>query len=159
MAEEPVGENPAMYVTAIVIHHSLTKDSATVSWDAIRRYHTEVLGWSDCGYHYGLELVGDVYKVMNGRAPWIDGAHCKEEGMNRLSLGICLVGNFDLEPPPARLWQAALLFVRGLIIPKDIQPDRVFGHREFAPYKSCPGKMFDMEKFREELSRPPVDTK
>jgi hypothetical protein len=83
----------------IVIHHSLSPDGVTRDWDAIRRYHVETNGWNDIGYHAGIERVSGVLTTQKGRDDLVIGAHCKEIGMNSISIGICVVGNFDISPP------------------------------------------------------------
>ena len=134
----------------IIIHHSLTKDSETVSWDAIRRYHTEEMLWRDIGYHYGIERTGtDDYNIFAGRMMNEPGAHCKEMGMNRISLGICFVGNYDDENVPVEMWHLGIRLVKSLMDIFKIPAKHVKGHREFAGYKSCPGVNFDMGEFRE----------
>ena len=132
----------------IILHHSLTKDGQTVSWQAIRRYHMQEKGWRDIGYHFGIELINDHHEILVGRDLDQDGAHCV--GMNDRAIGICFVGNFDLAPPPADHWAAGVLFVRSLCRILMIPITNVVAHRDFAP-KSCPGKLFDMELFRRNL--------
>lgn len=133
---------------AIVIHHSLTEDGQTVSWGAIRRYHTQELGWRDIGYHYGIEMVGGSYEVLLGRMMNETGAHCKQEGMNYKSLGICFVGNFDEIEVPGDQWVVGIKLVTSLCEVLGIGVDKIYGHREFASYKSCPGTNFDIDVFR-----------
>lgn len=125
-----------------MLHHSLTKDGATVSWPAIRRYHKETMGWKDVGYHLGVELAGSHYEALVGRSLFEDGAHCKQGEMNRKAIGICLVGNFDKATPPAAQMEVLrdrllLPLMRGF----DIPPSKIVFHREYASYKSCPGTM------------------
>ena len=135
----------------IILHHSLTKDSETVSWQAIRRYHINDLKWRDVGYHYGIELVNGQHEILVGRMQNDSGAHCKQMGMNRQSLGICFVGNFDDGKPPHEMWVMGLKFVRSLMDVFSIDRKAVLGHRELCDYKSCPGFYFNLNKFREQL--------
>jgi len=159
-----------MRPTHIIIHHSLTKDGETVNWQAIRRYHTSYrkdgkilteeharslikdgvsveLPWSDIGYHAGIELVNEDYEVLQGRMFNVPGGHCKQQNMNYKSIGICLVGNFDLiSPPPAQL-SLLINYVRSLMDLLYIPPTCVHPHSEFASYKSCPGTKFPWADF------------
>lgn len=162
--------------TAIIIHHSLTADGATVSWDAIRTYHTSwryrgqiitektaaelkskgIRGvekpWSEIGYHCGVERVGLLYRVMRGRPLDAVAAAVREGDMNKLGIHVCLVGNFDVTPVPDAQWLMAVDLVAQIARDKKILVDRIFGHRDFAPYKSCPGLLFDLNSFREDVA-------
>ncbi len=135
--------------THIMIHHSLTQDGQTVSWQAIRRYHLQEKKWRAIGYHFGIELVNDHYEILVGRELDQEGAHCV--GMNQKAIGICFVGNFDMATPPADQWKAGVRFVRSLCRNLLIPIVSVVGHRDYAQ-KSCPGKLFDMGLFRRDVA-------
>jgi hypothetical protein len=159
---------------SIILHCSATKDRRTVSWSAIRQYHMSwkcegqvitaeaayemgrqgmpvTKPWADIGYHFGIEQINDSYEILMGRMPHIQGAHCHSGGMNHHSLGICFVGSFNSNPPPEPQWKLGLKLVTALMRIYKIPPEHVFGHREFASNKSCPGMFFDLDKFRNEL--------
>ena len=150
----------------IVVHHSLTKDGNVVDTNAIIDYHERVLGWKSRsgksgGYHGYIEVAGGELKYFRGRGEDEDGAHCKEFGMNHKSLGVCVVGNFDLTPPPIQ----TLFFLRDLcfawMVNYGIPASRVLGHRDVGlmagfdwrkkgptgirEFKTCPGSLFPME--------------
>jgi len=131
----------------IIIHHSLTRDSDSVSWGAISHYHRAVRGWRDIGYHAGCEDVNGRIECLFGR-PWhIEGAHT--QGHNRDSLGFCFVGNFDeVEPGANRLVEAVVRVIAPWCMQFDIDPENIRGHNEFSS-KTCPGMMFPMDLLRE----------
>lgn len=140
----------------IMLHHSLTADSGTVSWAAIEKYHRETNGWLDIGYHAGIELVADqatfgaaAYQALLGRPENAHAAACPQGEMNSLALHVCCVGNFDLAPPPLALLER---LVSRVILPwmseYGITPERIVGHRDYNPHKTCPGTRFDLDVLR-----------
>ena len=136
----------------IILHHSLTKDSGTVSWSAIRRYHMEKLGYADCGYHFGIEQIGNHYEILTGRMMNETGAHCRQDHMNYKSLGICFIGNFDITPPPDQMLGLGIRLVASLCDTLSISIDRIYPHSLLAD-KTCPGTMFDVDSFIEAVER------
>ncbi len=146
----------------VIVHHSLTKDGIVADWEAIRKYHREVNGWSDIGYHYGIERVGKSLLLQVGRPESEPGAHTKEMHMNSKSLGICVVGNFDLAPPGLWIKRFLAEIVKRKVAEYGIPVHAVLGHREAGAmagfdwrkgqYKSCPGRYFNMDILRAMVS-------
>lgn len=131
----------------IIVHHSATRDSGTVSWGAIRKWHTMHHRWSDIGYHAGIEIVRDSsFECLYGRPEHLPGSHTK--GKNRESLGICFVGNYDVVEPPLEMLEiAAQRVIVPWMLKYDIPVIAVQAHRTYAD-KTCPGKLFGMERLR-----------
>jgi N-acetylmuramoyl-L-alanine amidase len=137
----------------------MTKDSGTKSWDAIRKYHIETMKMNDIGYHKGIEDVGGIIQVLTGRADTTSGAHTKELGMNSKSIGICVVGNYDIIPPPLEYLEILKKICYAYMINYSIPTKNILGHREVGlmagfdwkkgQFKTCPGRLFDMVAFRD----------
>ena len=137
--------------THIILHHSLTKDSRTVSWNPIRKYHIDKFDTDEIGYHFGIEEVRDdnIYEVLYGRRINETGIHCPQGGMNRFGIGFMFCGNFDLEPPPTAMLDKASSFIADICITTGIAPENIKGHRDFNSNKTCPGKLFNIGEFIE----------
>jgi len=131
----------------IIVHHSLTKDSGTVSWGAIRRYHTQTKKWAGIGYHCGVELVMSGseldYEILMGRMWDRSGAHCR--GHNSDSLGICFIGNYDKIAPKKQMVQTGAKAIALWLKLFGLSIDDIYSHHNFDIYKTCPGTLFDME--------------
>lgn len=136
----------------VMIHHSLTADNQTVSWQAIRNFH-KGLGWRDIGYHYGIERVNFRMETLVGRPEDQVAAACKEARMNKRAIHVCCVGNFDSLTPSEAVLEQLVPLVAGLVRRYKLSLDHVVGHRDFATYKSCPGKMFNLVELRQRVLR------
>ena len=134
----------------IVIHHSATDFGGAARFD---KGHKEK-GWDGLGYHFvigngsdtrdGLVEVGPRWKEQR------HGAHCRSEGdyYNEHGIGICLVGNFDVEQPSAAQTQNLNKLVRFLCRRYNIPANKVYTHGGVTRQTRCPGKHFDLKALR-----------
>jgi len=128
-------------INKIILHCTATKEGKRYDVNDIRQWHLD-RGWSDIGYHYLINLNGD---IENGRDIEKIGAHCK--GQNTGSVGIAYVGGLDTNGKPkdtrTKAQKESLEVVIDVIrnlVGEDIP---VFGHNEFSN-KACP--CFDVSK-------------
>ena len=123
-------------INKIIIHCSATREGQNIPVSTIREWHMNGRGWSDIGYHFYIDLHGDIYK---GRDIAKIGAHCK--GQNRNSIGICYCGGVEADgktPKDTRTEKqkdSLLAVIRTL---KAMYPEAtIHSHRDFAN-KACP---------------------
>jgi hypothetical protein len=114
----------------IVIHHSATPSGGAAKFD---RDHRE-RGFDELGYHF---VIGNGTETRNGlievgprwpKQKW--GAHARtpDNRFNEFGIGICLVGNFDVQRPTTEQMKSLSRLVAFLMKTYHISPDRVLGH-------------------------------
>ena len=123
-------------INKIIVHCSATREGQNIPVETIRKWHVDGRGWSDIGYHFYIDLYGEIHK---GRDIAKIGAHCK--GQNRNSIGICYCGGVEADgktPKDTRLdcqKEALTAVLRTL---KAMYPHAVIhSHNDFAN-KACP---------------------
>ncbi len=97
--------------THIIVHHSADTqfDADTNFTSAVQFYHslhTNTNGWDDIGYNWIIDPLGNIFE---GRPSGAKGAHFS--CMNNNTLGIALLGNFQINTPS----QAAIEALEKLI--------------------------------------------
>jgi len=127
----------------ITIHHSaeassdLGRQSASEVSDALRRiqrFQMRDRGFGDIGYHFLIDPQG---RVWQGRTTDWQGAH--SDGDNNIAnLGICLLGNYDLERPSPKAVRSLERLVGALGQRHRIPRSRVYGHDHWKA-TDCPG--------------------
>ena len=122
----------------IIVHHSGgTKadplaDTSHHTFQIIKDYHVS-LGWGDIGYHWVIEKSG---KIWEGLAEHKEGAHTI--GMNDKSIGICVVGNFNLTVPTPEQEESLKVVYKDIISRYPTLTGQIFPHRAFAD-RTCYG--------------------
>jgi hypothetical protein len=142
----------------IVIHHSATPSGSERDFD---REHKEK-GWDECGYHFVIgngTNSGNGQVEVSGRWPVQKyGAHAytPDERFNQHGIGICLVGNFDIDRPTAAQMASLNKLVTYLMRTYNIPPSRVLGHRE-TKQTDCPGRNLNLNVIRRSLQQQLAD--
>lgn len=138
----------------IVIHHSGT---TVGSAKGIDRYHRERRHMENgLAYHFVIgngRGMGDGQIFVGNR--WkrqLDGGHLGSEALNRTSLGICLIGDFQRDHPTRAQMQSLEALTEYLLHVTGLAPSNVTTHREIQPnHTECPGRYFSLTGFRAKL--------
>jgi len=123
-------------INKIIVHCSATREGENIPVETIRKWHVDGRGWSDIGYHFYIDLYGEIHK---GRDIAKIGAHVK--GHNRNSIGICYCGGVEADgktPKDTRYDCQKESLTAVLRTLKAMYPEAVIhGHRDFSN-KACP---------------------
>src|SRR5436853_603790 len=119
----------------IVIHHSASPTGSMAVFDKEHK----AKGWDGVGYHFVIgngTQSGDGQIEVTPRWPiqkW--GAHAKtlDNRFNEYGVGICLVGNFDVERPTPAQVKSLTRLVAYLMQTYHVSPQNVLGHRDTKP--------------------------
>ena len=122
-------------INKIIVHCSATREGENFEVAEIRKWHL-ARGFSDIGYHFYIDLYGEIHK---GRDINKIGAHCK--GHNRNSIGICYCGGVEADgktPKDTRTTDQRRALVAVLRTLKAMYPNAmIHSHNDFAN-KACP---------------------
>lgn len=127
----------------LVVHCSATPASADIGVAEIRRWHRR-RGWLDVGYHFVVRRDGT---LETGRPVWAAGAHAR--GVNRRSIGLCLVGGATASLAPENNFTVSQFDTLARLL-RDLRRRypraEVLGHRDLPrAAKACPS--FDVRQW------------
>ncbi len=148
-----VEENEWEYV---VLHHSATDEGNANNFD---RYHREEKKWSHgLAYHF---VIGNGKGSGNGEIEvggrWkkqIHGAHTANMDLNRIAIGICLVGNFEEDNEPTdNQFKSLISLVTYFSKRYNIPESHIVKHSQVIQKgTACPGNHFPYKQLINEIS-------
>jgi N-acetyl-anhydromuramyl-L-alanine amidase AmpD len=137
----------------IIIHHSATDEGDALAFHKLHRNK----GWETVGYHFVVDngTIGKKAGAIEASPRWIkqqNGAHCKASQMNYQGIGVCLVGNFNIERVSREQMESLLYLVNTLRHYYKIPTGNIIGHGSVPGAKTdCPGKNFPWAEFKNRL--------
>lgn len=132
----------------ITVHHSgsrspgLSAAGAAREIRGIQHDHQDRAGWADIAYHFVIDRAG---RLWEGRPLTLQGAHAGNEAANEGNIGVCLLGDFDVEGPTPEQCRTLRDLVARLESRFGIRPEEVFPHRGIRVAHglgstNCPGR-------------------
>lgn len=143
----------------IVIHHSAGDYGCIPFLTKVHRRRNYSDPIDAIPYHY---IIGNGNGLGMGEiaSDWrqtydIWGAHVSKKNpeINFRGIGICLIGNFEIDFVPAKQYMALVKLTRYLMTRYLISPKNVTGHG-YIPGEAtkCPGKHFPMKRFIRDIT-------
>lgn len=134
----------------IVIHHSAMRSGSAREMDAYHRQERHMT--NGLAYHF---VIGNGRGMRDGEVAvggrWVGqwaGGHLCSEALNQVSLGICLVGDFEKDRPTTAQLRSLTLLVDALRKRCGVTADHVTTHQRISPvYTLCPGRNFPTPQF------------
>ena len=138
----------------IIVHHS-----ATPIDDAVNMHKVHLARGMKNGLAYHFVISNGSRKARDGEIylsnRWkgqLDGGHVKKQEWNRTSIGICLIGNFEIRPPTSKQLSALEGLCEYLMKRCNLKANDVTTHTLFHPkHTVCPGKHFSLTGLRRRL--------
>lgn len=133
----------------VVVHHSATPAGSAPQFDRSHR----AKGWDELGYHF---VIGNGTGSKDGQievgSRWTTqkwGAHARtaDQQYNNYGIGICLVGNFEMERPTAAQVRSLSRLSAYLMRTYRIPAAHVIGHGE-TKATNCPGRFLNVAEVR-----------
>ena len=125
-------------ISLLIVHCSDTPNDNHITAKDIHKMHIS-FGWEGVGYHKIIDRKG---LIENGRPEYWVGAHVK--GKNRISLGVCLIGQNNFTKKQFVSLQRILKKWK-----KNYPDAKIQGHKDSTKtLKTCPN--FDVDKWCKE---------
>lgn len=138
----------------IVIHHSATEMGTAKGMDAYHREHRHME--NGLAYHFvignGQGMKDGAIAVGNRWTAQLDGGHLTSLAQNKVSLGICLVGNFEKQKPTKKQLESLKALLLALLDRCHLSLGAVKTHQQInVVYTRCPGRRFPWKSLVKDL--------